>query len=290
MSKEPEKPMERGDGGIVAGARLAAARRAREISLAEIARELHLDESKVLALEGNDFDRLGGAVFVQGYLRKYAVLVDVPAEDVLQEYQRLSPAKAPPPVVGTRRPPQEERARGGWLGGGAVLAAVLLVGWWWTTGGADIVTERLRPAAPETSAPEVSEAAGAVQGSAEGEVEESAEEPGAVEGAVESGDVVEEAATALTEPGLAAEAPAEGQVRLVLVFSGDCWTEVTDATGESLHYGLVTAGRMLTLAGEPPLRVLLGDSSNVAVEVDGSPFAIPAASRRGATASFTVSP
>ena len=49
-ASEPEEPS-----GPLAGERLANARRELQISVLEIAKELHLDESKVRALERNEF-------------------------------------------------------------------------------------------------------------------------------------------------------------------------------------------------------------------------------------------
>ena len=48
--------------GPLAGERLAEARRAQQISVLEIAKELHLDEPKVRALERNEFDVLGACL------------------------------------------------------------------------------------------------------------------------------------------------------------------------------------------------------------------------------------
>ena len=54
---EPEEPR--------AGKRLAEARQAQNISVFDIAKELHLDELKVNALEENEFDVLGAPVFAK---------------------------------------------------------------------------------------------------------------------------------------------------------------------------------------------------------------------------------
>ena len=69
--------------GPLAGQRLAIARRENDISIADISKELHLDEPKVQALEENLFDQLGAPVFAKGHLRKYAELVGVPPGEQL---------------------------------------------------------------------------------------------------------------------------------------------------------------------------------------------------------------
>src|SRR5690606_10026700 len=71
-------------------------------------------------------------------------------------------------------------------------------------------------------------------------------------------------------------------------FSGDCWTEVTDAGGDRLWFGLGSAGRNITVSGEAPLQVLLGNSANASLEVNGSQYAIPRSARRGATARLPI--
>ncbi len=53
-----------------------------------MAKELHLDEPKVQALEENQFDVLGAPVFAKGHLRKYAELVGVPVDDGRQPHVR----------------------------------------------------------------------------------------------------------------------------------------------------------------------------------------------------------
>jgi cytoskeleton protein RodZ len=77
---------------------------------------------------------------------------------------------------------------------------------------------------------------------------------------------------------------------LRLAFRGDCWTEVTDANGQRLYFGLGTSGDEVTVSGEPPLNVLLGSSENVSVFVDGAAYPIPASARRGETARLTLTP
>jgi cytoskeleton protein RodZ len=98
----------------------------------DIAKELHLDEAKVQALEDNRFEVLGAPVFAKGYLRKYAELVSVPIDDVLADYYRLNRAVGAPPVVGPKRqrPPAEFSATP-WIAGIVVLLVAAAATYWW---------------------------------------------------------------------------------------------------------------------------------------------------------------
>ena len=103
MTDSSQRSTEAEPAGPLGGERLAAARRAHEISATDIARELHLDERKVRALEQNDFALLGAPVFAKGHLRKYAELVGVPVDDVIADYYKMNRSTGAPPVVGPAR-------------------------------------------------------------------------------------------------------------------------------------------------------------------------------------------
>ncbi len=73
------------------GSQLRKARERQGLELAKVASQLHLNQSMVHALEWDDYDKLPAAVFVQGYLRKYARLLGVDEDTVIQTYQELQP-------------------------------------------------------------------------------------------------------------------------------------------------------------------------------------------------------
>lgn len=286
-----------GESAPAAGELLARARRAREISLADMAKELHLDEPKVRALEQNQFEALGAPVFAKGYLRKYAELVGVSEDDVIADYYRLNRSAGAPPLI-TRRPPQvRDFSAGPWIAGLAALLVVVLAAAWWFSSGADWLAGRggteIEP--PVTAG----EPAGREPANESGTENDEAE---AADAAVTP--VPDPSAPASTEPdgSTPAAAPvepatrpapepvADGALRLRLAFSGDCWTEVTDRDGQRLYFGLGTSGDEVTVAGSPPLNVLLGDSENVSVFVNETAYPIPASARRGETARLTLVP
>jgi len=283
VADEDESP------GLLAGQRLAEARRANDITIAEIAKELHLDEPKVQALEENQFDVLGAPVFAKGHLRKYAELVGMPIDELLADYYKLNRSAGAPPVVGPRmaRPPRDIPL-GRWIGG--VLVVLILGGlsYWWIN--------REPSQAPAS-------AAGVLEPYATEQASDDTDSSDASPPVEDSGD--EDAVTVADEltvpeqaedirPGIVEDSAAtpsvdiEGQVQLVMEFSGDCWTEVTDANGERLFFGLGQEGQRVNRNGTPPLRALFGDYNNVSVTVDGREFALSASGGRANTARVTI--
>ncbi len=110
------------------GAWLARTRTEQGADLRETARRLGLNPVLIQALEENDFERLGAPVFVRGYLSRYARLLELPEQAVLDRYRRQSGiVQEPPPlkVVLPRRRQTQVRDLRGLL----YLLIVIGIGW-----------------------------------------------------------------------------------------------------------------------------------------------------------------
>ena len=306
MTEEKDKPedetTEAKVEGPLGGERLAEARRAKQISVLEIAKELHVEEAKIRALENNDFDALGAPVFAKGHLKKYSQLVGVDHDDVLADYYRLTRSQEMPPVIVHRQKPRREMSPGPLIAAIVVIVLVALAYW--------LLVERpfSTPAVPAATPSSVTET-------------ESPADPGPVAETLPAADAadMDEPATEPTAGPVAEETPAEppadepeelaaevepapqpaagetalpaadgNDVRLSVTFLGDCWTEITDASGRRLFFQLGRSGRTVNVSGPGPLSVLFGDADNVDIRVNGEDFTIPAANRRGRTARLTI--
>lgn len=290
--------------GLIGGERLAAARREQQVSVLEIAKELHLDEPKVRALERNEFDVIGAPVFAKGHLRKYAQLVGVDEADVMADYYQLNRTAGMPPLVSHRRRARREMSPGPWIAVVVVLVVVATAYWWFTTPRAvvgepevDVPVQTERPERPtpaEQAAEELGEDDSAnlqsVDDPADLQVDESQVDESQIAGSPTAEPSADEPPTAEEPSADAAAGPTlgDGQMRVLLTYSGDCWTEVTDAGGRRLFFDLGKDGRTVELSGEAPFNVLFGNADNVSVLVNGSERAITAAERRGRTARLSI--
>lgn len=323
-----EKTEASGEDSPVGGGILRAAREKQKISVLEIAKELHLDEQKVRALEDNQFDTLGAPVFAKGHLRKYAEIVGIEDRDVLADYYELTRSSGAPPVVGERGRTGRRFSPGPWV---AILLVVLVVAfflWSFTSGPESTLPDADVPAPSDEVDSSEAESAPAIPAA----VPDAAPEPPATESdeplapaVVESDQSLEPAAAdvesnpapaavqqvsepveaepvdASPEPEPVADreegaqeepeaAPADTaeRVTLSLAFAEDCWTEVVDNTGERLFFNLGRADTNVTVSGVPPLSVLLGSAYGVSITVDGQAYTINPADRRGRTARLTL--
>lgn len=124
-SDEPQ-PAQRAQAGLGLGERLRSARKARALSVTQVAEALHLEEPMVLALEEECFDVLGAPVFVRGHLRRYAQLVGLVPDAVLEAYRTAVPESVAPPSLARARIEPERVRIGSWVFW--VLGAVLVAG------------------------------------------------------------------------------------------------------------------------------------------------------------------
>lgn len=261
--------------GPVAGERLAEARRERQISVIEVAKELHLDEPKVRALERNEFEVLGAPVFAKGHLRKYAGLVGVDPDDILEDYYKMTHQDGLPPVVVARRRMRQEMSPGPWIAVIVVIIVVAAAYWWFAVFATQSPPETAPAEAPGQQQEPLQEAApaepGPDAGSAEAAPETVRSEPAAQPGQVP-----------------AESEPTDGQTRIVLTFSGDCWTEVADATGRRLFWEMGRAGNSVELAGVAPFAVLLGNVDNVQLLVNGNAYPVSSSNPGSRMARLTI--
>ena len=84
------------------GRALQDARRARKLEIIRIATELRLSPETIDALERDDYEHLPSAVFVSGYIRTYARLLELDPEPLIARFRDLHPGAEPPPLVALR--------------------------------------------------------------------------------------------------------------------------------------------------------------------------------------------
>lgn len=276
--------------GPVCGERLAQARRDHDITVLEIAKELHLDEKTVRALEENRFEELGALVFVKGHMRKYAEFVGVPIDDVFADYYKLNPPDGVPPiVVGLPRKISREISLRPWII--RIVIILLLTGIAWWLFNLKSTTERVT-VKPVILAPLASEHRKEHTVDKDDSTQPLPFDDQAML------EIAEELLVASVDPlpnliGVEQitsdnNVPFSTNIELAIAFIGDCWTEINDSTGRRLYFDLATAGETVTANGAEPLDVLLGKSSNANLQVNGFNYNIPDASRYGNMARLKI--
>lgn len=286
------------------GALLKSAREEARLSEEDVARELRMTVRKVRALEADDYAQLHSDTFVRGYLRTYAKLLKLDADEILQAYRYARRA------AGLDEEPEEspiqinvpEPTRPLWRF--ALWILILLVGLWalsvWFLGNqqsspgdeaamnepaSDLGLEQqadLSPEEPEAQSPEGGETVefapdqASLDRSLTG-IEETQNEPELTETSVGT----EALASTQVRPGENALSGPELLDQLTLTFDEECWLEVTDSRGDILAVDLVLEGRTLSLSGKAPFEVKMGNAKAATLELNGEPveFDVPQGNR-----------
>ena len=285
------------------GQTLRNARLAQDLTLEQLSTELRIEAKQLQALEEERFEQIGVAVFIKGYLKQYGTRLGLDVRDLLALYYKqttLADVQMQPNRTIKLR---DERQITSWILALIVLLTVVvgLAVWWWNGGSfGSMPLTRVTPEPAPAAASPAPEGSPVPQPQSQGAAAEPASPPPVAP-------AVEVPAAAAQPPGAASALPvaaaaaantpddvgdgrAAPVVTIPLEFSFEraSSAEVTDARGVRLTSGLNAAGRRLTVRGEPPFAVVLGDADAVRLNVDGAPYSIPTTGREGSLARFSV--
>lgn len=277
------------------GALLRRAREAAGMSQIDLARQLNLAARIVEAMEQEDLAALPSAVYVQGYLRKWAECLQLDETELRQAYTRLNGVQVKNDMrhVAPIEPMRMKKATTVFPWGKLALFAVVVglgfasihflpesMRW------IDTATEGMLPELPEPQThahnlPVLPSIPLAPPPMAEKPLAPPA--PAKAPGII-VGEVIGQAPS-LTPSSvqLDDQAKASPPLALELIGQGDAqgsWVRVKDADGGILFEGVVAPGNSKRVLGKRPFEVTIGHAGDLAVRLDGqsvdlSPYTRP---------------
>ena len=259
------------------GAIVRSQREALGLTCRDVADSLNLTVRVVDDIESENWSRLPGPAFTRGYLRAYAKLLEIDANEVATAFEAAIErgdvcAESDVLPIRTRHglgvADLAQRHPGAVLTSAVagVICAALIVLWmvWPAPRDAAVAAEAVAPSmvAPRPKATPATQLA--------------KEQGKAVIPNVSS-------VVATTPPtSTPAEAPhpphdapgirritRDGDDRLQFTFTEDCWVEIKDADGNSLYSALSQAKDTLNLVGHRPFHILLGNAPAVTLAYNG---------------------
>jgi cytoskeleton protein RodZ len=264
------------------GAVLAAARRAQNLTIADIARHLKLSSHQVEALETGAHERLPGPVFVRGFIRNYARLLKLDPDELVRAMAE-TPAAIPREAAVSPDIPYPTAATSPWPKY-AALAAVIVT--------ALAIYEFVlnEPESTVTKAPEravvpavVAETPGAAPAASPPQAAwtpEPASSVPFVPPATSTPSARPPAAAveaALPAPAESAEITRKpGQRELRFAFEGESWVRVEDSRGHVILSQLNAPGTTQRVYGTPPLTLVVGNSQVVRMMYEEKPVDLAA--------------
>jgi len=252
------------------GSKLAHAREAQDMSVADVARALRLGIKQVEALEANDYDKLPERTFVRGFVRNYARLVNLDPDVLVAAYYPVQPeAETKDIQAPSQRITFSEHHRKPWLKWlASSFVAVALISWGvlvWL--GPESVKPVVADKPPTSTSPALSREIPATTGAAA---------PGSASSTEKAVEPVLPTVENPAPPAAPVAAANAVQARVLLNFSGPAWVEVLDKNGRKLHSQNNLAGTQQTVEGEPPLSLVIGSAPNVKLTYKGQPVDLTA--------------
>lgn len=282
------------------GTTLRNARVAADWTLAEAANKLNLTPRAVESLETEQFDRLPGMTFARGYIRSYAKILGLDADQLAKQFDVTIGSGAAVKAVQTIDQVGELRrmSRGILQFGFFIILVVVLAGGyyaWQTLNSADKADASQSAVFDRV---EVERADGSMHVQTIDEPEDQAlalslAEPlepvlsAAVEvGTDESAESAlnsAEATTAVHQSSFDLSTLVPGTGVVEFSFENECWLRVLDGQGKEISSGLKRAGERVQVVGKLPLDIHLGYAKGVTMLYNGEPFDF-SSSVRGETA------
>lgn len=269
---------------------LAEARERRNQTVAEIAQQLKLSPHQIEALEADDYARLPGAVFVRGFVRNYARLVDLDGEALVARLELSQTATtAINAVPHSQNIPFQDTRGARWpllAAAVALLAAIVLIFEWLMPDAAEVPASASAPVAvplpvnpaPVMSVVEATETVApaappldvsAVQAVSSSTISAAATPPAVAASAMTAPVASPAVPPATAAPVAAAKPAAAGGSELRFVFERQSWVEVRDRNDRVVFSQLNPAGAMQTVQGAAPLNVVIGNAAGVKLSYKG---------------------
>ena len=294
------------------GSILRKAREAAKLTHTGVGLALHMTGQYIRFLEADEYSKLPGTTFVKGYLRAYGRFLQCDVDTLMACYERLNANAAD--VTSRTESVSRNRRRHDltirWAFSMTVIVVIGLVAGWLFVGREqtaardDTVTRQL--AVLETTTSQALNSEALIQGTV-------AVTPTAIPAATLATTIMplaNELASLASVVTIeqAAEAPlnsnisiipstngtrqltltGEGSDLLQLIFRGNSWVEIDDASNVRLYNEMLSTGDTLNIHGTTPFHVLLGDASQVDVTLNASPIDLKAEIRNDRTARFIL--
>ena len=266
---------------ISCGERLANKRSEKELTINQVAREIKIEPRVIEMIENNDFESIGAPVFVKGYLRQYSELVGLDPDLIIEKYSAINSIEDSPPIVNDSVDQISKYV----LTKKIILIAIIIIlisfGVLATVfgifGNNETVVIKMETEAesqesllPSVTAPQIDLSETQIDETFEMETEAESQESLLISTSNEF----------FTEDNL---------MNLTIIFSDLCWTEIFDANGERLFFGLGDQDREVNIDGVPPFDVMLGAADNLLeIKLEGREYNVVDSIRRGEVLRFKV--
>lgn len=285
------------------GEQLRYLREQKGFSAQQVADRLYLSLHIIQGIEADDYKNLPPSIFVRGYFRNYAKLLEIKAEPLLEAYTHLTGDKSLPPLTPQVKQKEQTKSTDSWVKAVTITVAIVcmaLMALWriypdpsvnvpdesvdLNNPEGESVTLPLQPFTPIPLSEQATE--GDFTPPLEGGVE--GDEPVGTQPLV--GIPVEPTTTTTSENPTTSMAATTETVTTVTVpvdprtmtlhYQQDSWTRITDKDNKRVYEGIPKAGESISVTGEPPFKLRFGVVDGITAEYKGQKIVLSESENR----------
>lgn len=250
------------------GQLLKHTRESMKITQEEVAERLHLDIDVIRALENDNFAALPGRTYIKGYQRSYATLLGIPVKEISSSgSESENSGQLLPENINDRNARKVK-----WFTYLLVSVGLLVV---LAIFSAFVHVNNTNQKQKEAEASNKTRTATVMTSRAK-----SGENNNEMSKSSEAGITEPVPRLQAADDKISKNKPAKF-TGLVLKYEKSSWTEVYDANGKKLVFGMIKHGETIQVEGLQPFSVLLGNAEAVKVEFAGKSFSTEKYIRNG---------
>jgi cytoskeleton protein RodZ len=281
QAKEKVEPLEEqevaaepaDDEFLTPGAYLRQVREQNSMSMQQVADRLYLDMGVIKALESDNYERLPPAIFVRGYLRNYAKLMEIAPEKIMKAYEQMVQHPHAPSITPPMKQKKQTSSNDLWfklITLAIILTLMALMALWQFYPPSMIESTNIN----STENTDASDWNGFETGA--DSYLPNAQFNANNDSSLSTATSNENASTASgADETTSVEDPIIPKTKTVRIHLKErAWMKVTDANGEKLFGGFGRTGNILPLEGMPPFYFQVGNVDGVDVEYEGERHSI----------------
>lgn len=270
VNEEVTKEKEATKPEISPGTILSQAREDNNLSIGHVADRLCLDIRVIEGLENDNYEKLPSTIFIRGYLRNYAKLLEVPEEPIIEGFDRINKSQKPKTIIATPKitPQKQTTSLDLWPKLVSILLVisliVLMVVWQFYSNTAEETENSVAQVDPTTTEPWANQNVGTpvpTENNINNGTNNAIATQIVSQDTTQTGTVTETRSNSQTITKEIEETPpVELDHTLTVHFKRRVWMRIKDSDGKQLYEGIGNKDQVLPVKGTPPYKIKVGNN------------------------------
>lgn len=275
---DTEEPMPNREFGLS----LKQARESTGMTASEVAEKLLISVDIIKAIDNSDAESLPAATFTQGYIRSYARILQINADEAIQAYNEVIPSGKQVLTPNSVLSSKKSASSGSHKSAMMLITTIMVVGlvFWAYDNFYKIPKFESDQFSLQSDLQDETDTSMGFQSDAVTDYNDDQTIDLVLPEESPDSEVMPDTAQASDETGMLENIQPEvepevvigsGKDVVVIMATEDSWCEVIDANGKKLAFQVIRGDQKMTLKGNAPFKVVLGNASKVEIVINNEP-------------------